>query len=590
MAISWKEVGWLDRCRSDWWLSKAVAVASALAMLATTASADEANKTPITLNMVWRAEIAPGDYMDTASRAEYDMYSSNAGLAYYLPATNRGGYPSIYRHRRNSDGQTFPSNFTPIAGATNEGRLGYGFAASDDVPGGLTPLTRLSNPSTIDRLLGLPGEVMPGYETQSMNGYGWSRNLTNNENLINLSAGGVAITSNLNTGGALWSWTHNGKQYVNKRDYGRQIQSAYVSQNDQFPNGSGGYRIINPTEAGTRYSDWAIPAGRRQGSPLISASTVGNTQRTRSAPLDWDPSLFGGDEDHPVYFNGAVLGKNITLDYMGRGALAEYQTVLQPAYTSKTSAIEVPTGYLNGDFNRYYTFDAGKPSSQRLTEVDPPYGTESPYRVQFTPESGYGGVILSTSDQQHAMGIYGVTVANGGSIDYFTLWDFTNLGGVDSTSGGTSKFSAAYGPDGAFGRNGPATLEAGYQYTFTTWLMSGTLDEVQTHMNWLKSNNLRGQITVADLSGDYNGNGTVDAADYVVWRNTLGQQAVGFAADGNGNSEIDAGDLAVWRANFGLSRSGAGSSVAYAVVPEPTTMFLLLFAVISLLARKGRIT
>jgi len=67
------------------------------------------------------------------------------------------------------------------------------------------------------------------------------------------------------------------------------------------------------------------------------------------------------------------------------------------------------------------------------------------------------------------------------------------------------------------------------------------------------------------LTGDYNGNGKVDAADYVVWRKTNGTQT-GFEA---------------WRSHFGLpSGSGIGSSVdspSQPVVPEPATMALLPF-------------
>jgi probable HAF family extracellular repeat protein len=69
------------------------------------------------------------------------------------------------------------------------------------------------------------------------------------------------------------------------------------------------------------------------------------------------------------------------------------------------------------------------------------------------------------------------------------------------------------------------------------------------------------------LPGDYNGNGVVDAADYVVWRKTLGSSVPNFtAADGNGNGVIDEGDHDVWRAKFGqtVPMVGAGSSVAAA--------------------------
>ena len=62
------------------------------------------------------------------------------------------------------------------------------------------------------------------------------------------------------------------------------------------------------------------------------------------------------------------------------------------------------------------------------------------------------------------------------------------------------------------------------------------------------------------LLGDYNGNGVVDAPDYVVWRNTLGQSPPGLAADGNGSGTIDQGDYNVWRAHFGQTAgSGAGA-------------------------------
>jgi hypothetical protein len=52
------------------------------------------------------------------------------------------------------------------------------------------------------------------------------------------------------------------------------------------------------------------------------------------------------------------------------------------------------------------------------------------------------------------------------------------------------------------------------------------------------------------LPGDYNGNDVVDAADYTVWRNTLGS-TIDLRADGNGNGVIDQGDYGVWTANFG---------------------------------------
>jgi hypothetical protein len=79
------------------------------------------------------------------------------------------------------------------------------------------------------------------------------------------------------------------------------------------------------------------------------------------------------------------------------------------------------------------------------------------------------------------------------------------------------------------------------------------------------------------LTGDYNHNGIVDAADYTVWRDMLGSTS-NLAADGNGNGIIDAGDYAVWRSHFGHT-AGSGS-FASGGVPEPATILLMVLTLV----------
>lgn len=89
------------------------------------------------------------------------------------------------------------------------------------------------------------------------------------------------------------------------------------------------------------------------------------------------------------------------------------------------------------------------------------------------------------------------------------------------------------------------------------------------------------QAIVNALPGDYNGDHTVNDADYAVWRNNFGS-TTNLAADGNGNGSIDAGDYAVWRDHFGQSipasgggssssSGGAGSSSTAAITPPVFT-------------------
>ncbi len=65
------------------------------------------------------------------------------------------------------------------------------------------------------------------------------------------------------------------------------------------------------------------------------------------------------------------------------------------------------------------------------------------------------------------------------------------------------------------------------------------------------------------LPADYNQNNVVDAADFVLWRKTLGTTGVPAysGADGDGDGMVDQDDYGVWRAHFGQT-VGAGSGVS----------------------------
>jgi hypothetical protein len=81
---------------------------------------------------------------------------------------------------------------------------------------------------------------------------------------------------------------------------------------------------------------------------------------------------------------------------------------------------------------------------------------------------------------------------------------------------------------------------------------------------------------VLQLPGDFNHDGTVDAADYVVWRKNDG-----------GLQAYD-----TWRANFGSSLGpGSGSALPSAEplsanVPEPSSLALLTLAMAAILRRR----
>lgn len=86
------------------------------------------------------------------------------------------------------------------------------------------------------------------------------------------------------------------------------------------------------------------------------------------------------------------------------------------------------------------------------------------------------------------------------------------------------------------------------------------------------------------LSGDYNGDQRVDAADYVVWRKSVGQSGIGLPADGSGNGTIDEADFVKWQQNFGAGTAGGGAALN---VPEPCCRALLTVVLLRAVSMRG---
>ncbi len=90
--------------------------------------------------------------------------------------------------------------------------------------------------------------------------------------------------------------------------------------------------------------------------------------------------------------------------------------------------------------------------------------------------------------------------------------------------------------------------------------------------------NFQASIGEIGVPGDYNENNVVDAADYSVWRDRLGQN-IALPNEVETPNMVTVEDYDYWKAHFGAtSGSGGGSAAVGSVVPEPAAAILAIVA------------
>jgi hypothetical protein len=197
-----------------------------------------------------------------------------------------------------------------------------------------------------------------------------------------------------------------------------------------------------------------------------------------------------------------------------------------------------------------------------------------------------------------------------GRDQLFNIESLIDAGGQDTTGGGLTA-NSTYLFVGKISGNGPGanTMQASVFPTgavvgnFTdptfSWMLTAASSEGYnpqiTGLRFLtraEANYTIGNVWIGDAAtmlpatltsqGDFNHDGTVDGADFVTWRNSLGQAGANLAADGNGNYLVDADDLFTWRGHFGQAAAiGAGDWDLVAAVPESTSGALLTIGFLS---------
>lgn len=188
------------------------------------------------------------------------------------------------------------------------------------------------------------------------------------------------------------------------------------------------------------------------------------------------------------------------------------------------------------------------------------------------PGSSPGALSITGNYAQTDDGVLSIDLASAGSFDklvvngdieYGGLLEVKTIGGYQPVVGAVFDVIDWTGAkSGMFEFLSLPTLGAELEWDLSQLESSGMLSVVAASADV--------------LAGDYNNDGSVDAADYAVWRNALG----GMGSLQNETASIgavDGEDYSAWKANFGAVGNAGGG--ANATVPEPHFVVLLLTAV-----------
>jgi len=158
--------------------------------------------------------------------------------------------------------------------------------------------------------------------------------------------------------------------------------------------------------------------------------------------------------------------------------------------------------------------------------------------------------------------------------------DQLNVGGLLSAAGTLSIALEADAPAPELGDSFDILAFSSATGAFDSFDLPGLIDG----LSWVTSDLLETGELAIGLTGDYNSDGLVDAADYAVWRDSLGQTTLSNR-DTQLTGPVGSDDYLAWQANFGSAF--ASSNLANSTVPEPTAGVTMLAALFLLGARNA---
>jgi hypothetical protein len=206
------------------------------------------------------------------------------------------------------------------------------------------------------------------------------------------------------------------------------------------------------------------------------------------------------------------------------------------------------------------------------------------------PATGKGRLRNTSTFDDIRLDAYTISSAAGSLVPaQWSSLDDQNSAGGDWQEGNASSGRLSELKFGSFtSLNSSQFLELGNPFNETGGLRDLKFEFILSGESFIRTGAVVYETISAGVPGDYSGNGVVDAADYTIWRDRLGQ-TFQLANEGTGQTPgtVTPEDYAFWKSRFGMT-AGAGSVlVVSSNVPEPNTA-LLAIGMLFVSAQVGR--
>jgi hypothetical protein len=233
------------------------------------------------------------------------------------------------------------------------------------------------------------------------------------------------------------------------------------------------------------------------------------------------------------------------------------------------------------------TFQYQSPTGQLINAVIEPVGRINDLTLVVNPTTG-NALIQNQSMQSLDMISYTISSAAGSLKSTFAGMQGLPVANWFKANPTTTNLSEL--------NTGAATpLAIGAEFSLgSVWNTAGNLRDLtfsyQTSDGVLHDGSIYfGDKAVIGPSNnaDFNGNGVVDGADFLVWQRGFGLagQPNKSTGDANGDGNVNAADLTIWKTQFGTN---PGAAVAVASIPEPAAGALAVGALAAVVLRRRR--